>query len=514
MGNNDDNGIDNNKVELASESSYSPSDTGSATRSIPHEGDMGSSSTEGLRGGDTVGEWTLEHLIGQGGCSVVFGAVHQRSGQRAAVKVLRNELSKSPSMVERFIREIRAVDRIDHPFIVDMYDFGKLSDGRPYYAMELLEGMSLRELGRSRGILPAEEVLELLEPICQALQAAHDAGYVHRDMKSSNVMVSSDGKRVTLLDFGIAKLLHPEPSEAGLTSVGRRLGTLHAMAPEQIECGPVDARTDIYALGVLCFELLTARRPFTGMTWAEIEWLHLSAPPPAPSRFAPVSPAVETVVLRCLEKSPDRRYGSAIAFLEALRQSILTGPAPVMNASPKRDGDDDQSALEGYSGNAKHRDGIAMLLEVRQPSSHAIGMEDSIIDSLVMLLHASEVALRGAGFEIALRTSSALLAVTTLPDELSDESGENSEARACRQRTLDLAVDLHDSLSGSDVRDKRLCISVVVHVAALELAPTSDTAVGGELLELGAWTSPNECGVYGTPSALSGLVHPRISVLE
>src|SRR5262249_51990372 len=145
------------------------------------------------------------------------------------------------------------------PNIIDIFEFGQLQDGRPYYVMELLEGSTLESVVGQRGRFSAQEAVELLDPICAALGAVHAAGIVHRDLKASNIAfaVENDAKRIKLLDFGIAKLIHAEPGVPGLTSAGKRLGTPHAMAPEQIRGGPVDARTDIYALGVLLYYLLT-----------------------------------------------------------------------------------------------------------------------------------------------------------------------------------------------------------------------------------------------------------------
>src|SRR5262249_13246467 len=161
-------------------------------------------------------------------------------------------------------REARAVNLVRHPNIVDIYDFGELPDRRPYFVMELLEGLSVSALLEERGVIPASETLSIVEPVCAALQAAHDVGVIHRDLKASNIFVVRRGSEsvIKLLDFGIAKLVQPGAGGRGLTSAGTRLGTPYAMAPEQIRFGPVDARTDVYALGVLLHHLLTGRHPF------------------------------------------------------------------------------------------------------------------------------------------------------------------------------------------------------------------------------------------------------------
>src|SRR5262249_10610393 len=174
------------------------------------------------------------------------------------------ELAEIPEMVERFVREARAVNLIRHPNIVDIFDFGTTQDGRPYFVMELLEGRDLDSLLRTDGRLSPDETFEILDQVCAALSCAHEAGFVHRDLKAANVVViqNADQRIAKLLDFGIAKLLQPDPALASLTTSARRLGTPHAMAPEQIRGDAVTPQTDIYAIGVLLYYMLTGRTPF------------------------------------------------------------------------------------------------------------------------------------------------------------------------------------------------------------------------------------------------------------
>ena len=246
--------------------------------------------------------------------------------------MLRRQLAASPQMVARFVQEARAVNMIKHPNIVDIFEFDELPDGRPFYVMELLEGIDLRSILNERGRFPPGEVLEILEPVCSALQAAHDLGIVHRDLKASNIFIGNvGGKRVVkLLDFGIAKLMHPDAGEGGLTVVGTRLGTSYTMAPEQIRGDGVDARTDIYALGVVLYHLLTGQYPFRAETMTDIERQHLEAPPPRPSQVAPVPPALDAVVLRCMEKTAERRFpiGQGVHRGAARRRSAPRRPSP------------------------------------------------------------------------------------------------------------------------------------------------------------------------------------------
>src|SRR5262245_52790513 len=277
---------------------------------------------DALKPGTMAGAYVLKRELASGGGGTVYEAHHRILGRKAAVKVLRRQLAASPQMHSRFVQEARAVNMIKHPNIVDIFEFDELPDGRPFYVMELLEGIDLRSILTERGRFPPAEVLEILDPVCSALQAAHDLGIVHRDLKASNIFIANAaGKRVVkLLDFGIAKLMRPEAGEGGLTVVGTRLGTSYTMAPEQIRGDGVDARTDIYALGVVLYHLLTGQYPFRAETMTEIERQHMEAPVPRPSQAAPVSPALDAVVLRAMEKTAERRYQSVNAFLEALRE--------------------------------------------------------------------------------------------------------------------------------------------------------------------------------------------------
>jgi serine/threonine-protein kinase len=228
---------------------------------------MGRSSASGdddppLESGTSVGEHLVVGTLAIGGHGRVYVAEHRSTHRRVAIKVLRRDLVDSAEMVSRFLRETTAVSLIRHPGIVSILDTGTLQDGRPYYAMDLLGGRSLAAVIQDRAPLAAGEAAALLGPICEALGAAHAAGVVHRDLKASNVMVLSeaDPPVMRLLDFGVAKV--HSPGESAYTSVALRLGSAGARAPEQIRAEGVDARTDVYALGVLLYQLLTGRLPF------------------------------------------------------------------------------------------------------------------------------------------------------------------------------------------------------------------------------------------------------------
>ena len=226
---------------------------------------------DALKPGTLAGAYVLKKELASGGGGTVYEAHHRILGRRAAVKVLRRQLASSPQMVARFVQEARAVNMIKHPSIVDIFEFDDLPDGRPFYVMELLDGIDLRSILNERGRFPPGEVMEIFEPVCSALQAAHEMGIVHRDLKASNIFIGNVGgaRVVKLLDFGIAKLMHPDAGEGGLTVVGTRLGTSYTMAPEQIRGDGVDARTDIYALGVVLYHLVTGQYPFRAETMTD-----------------------------------------------------------------------------------------------------------------------------------------------------------------------------------------------------------------------------------------------------
>jgi len=214
--------------------------------------------------GADVGGYVVEGELGRGGMGVVYAATHPMIGKRVAIKVLKPSLSNNPGTVERFVQEARAVNQIGHPNIVDIFAFGTLPDGRSYLIMDLLVGESLRKRVK-RGPLPVEETVRILDEVASALAAAHDKGFIHRDLKPDNVyLVDHHGKvDVKLLDFGLAKLLAPAgmSGRAFRTATGAMLGTPDYMSPEQLKGTGVDHRTDIYALGVVGFEVIAGERP-------------------------------------------------------------------------------------------------------------------------------------------------------------------------------------------------------------------------------------------------------------
>jgi serine/threonine-protein kinase len=423
-----------------------------------------------------AGEYALKQLIASGGHGSVYEAEHRILGRRAAVKVLHAHLADQGEMLQRFVREARIVNQIHHPHVVDIHDFGMLPDGSPYYVMELLEGRTLNQLVHERGRMSAERALAYLDPVCGALEAAHRAGIVHRDLKASNVMVVEDGEqpRVKLLDFGIAKVIQLEPGQAGLTLAGQRLGTAYAMAPEQLRGGPIHPTTDVYALGVLLFQLLTGRYPFHSKDRMELERLHLEAPPPRPSASAPVAPAVDAVVLRCLEKEAERRFPSAPAFLAALREAVKTPSA----AHPTG------------------RTCQALALHAEVVVSESSQDEELVHTALAEVLDCLEQGLRAQGFLLALQAGTALLGIRLLEPGASTLPGE--DARHLYESLREVRRDLVP-LAAEVAAQVHLCL----HVGPVDVrgeAPDFEV-LGGAVTDLGTWVILAPSGLHLTPSA-------------
>lgn len=267
--------------------------------------------------------YRVERMLGEGGFGQVWSARCERDNDRVAIKVLHLELVRSVDALTRFSRELDAIQRLQHRNVVRALGHGTLPDGRPYLVLELLEGPSLREVISERGALPPAEMLAILEPICEALGVAHAANLVHRDVKASNVILARDGAamRPVLLDFGLVKLV--DQVGPGLTSSRSMLGTPAAMAPEQMRGQPVDARTDVYAVGLLAFHMLTGVPAFGGAPGVVQSYLQVHGARPRPSSKVDIDPAIDEPVARALAPDPDHRFASTRELVEALRAVIV-----------------------------------------------------------------------------------------------------------------------------------------------------------------------------------------------
>ena len=273
--------------------------------------------------GQTLGKYRILEEIGRGGMGVVFKAHDTVLDRLVAIKVLAPHLTWDQEFVQRFLQEARAAARLKHPHIVTIYDVGQLQ-GHHFIAMEYLEGHSLAEIIRREGPLPMERAVRILDQIAQALDYAHAGGLIHRDVKPGNILVGPQD-HATLTDFGVAKAL----AGTRLTRSGTMLGTPSYMAPEQVRGRPVGPATDVYALGVVAYEMLRGRPPFEGDT-PHVLYAHAhEKPQPLPQVNPRIAPAVGAVVHKALAKEPDKRYGSAGVFAAALGQAVgLREPAP------------------------------------------------------------------------------------------------------------------------------------------------------------------------------------------
>lgn len=269
--------------------------------------------------GQHVGSYRIERLLQTGGMGAVFEAIHRDIGRRAAVKLLRPALARDPEFTARFLNEARAANLVGHPNIVEIFEFGRLPDETPYIVMEFLAGQSMaaRLLQDPRPTLA--ETMEWCRQLAHAMAAAHEKGIIHRDLKPENIFLVPDpvhagGLRVKVLDFGIAKL-RPEQSVTGaaMTMAGTTMGSPAYMAPEQCtESSRVTDRADVYALGIILYELLAGRPPFLAELPAEVMVMQARVSPPPLGQLVPNLPApVESLVHRMLNKTPDKRPSMA-----------------------------------------------------------------------------------------------------------------------------------------------------------------------------------------------------------
>ncbi|MFE6776140.1 Stk1 family PASTA domain-containing Ser/Thr kinase [Streptomyces sp. NPDC057702] len=260
------------------------------------------------------GRYRIEARIAVGGMATVYRAVDTRLDRVLALKVMHPTLATDDAFVERFIREAKSVARLDHPNVVGVFDQG--TDGTyVYLAMEYVAGCTLRDVLRERGALQPRIALDVAEPILAALGAAHLAGLVHRDMKPENVLIGDDG-RVKVADFGLVRTL----DAATNTSTGAVLGTVSYLAPEQIEHGTADTRADVYACGVVLYEMLTGAKPHTGTTPAQVLYQQLHEDVPPPSRGVPgLAPELDELVAGATARDPELRPAGAVELLGLLR---------------------------------------------------------------------------------------------------------------------------------------------------------------------------------------------------
>jgi len=275
--------------------------------------------------GQIIGQYRIVAFLGAGGMAEVYVGEHTdpELGRRVAIKALLPEYCRRPAIVDRFMNEARALGRIRHPGVVDIYEVDQLPDGRVCLVMELLRGETLGAHVARRGRLPPAEAAAIAIQIASAMHAAHSERIIHRDLKPDNVFVQSeaDGLHVRVLDFGVAKLL--DGAGPVYTATKTTLGTAVYMAPEQFRSSrDVDARADVYALGCVLFEMLTAQPPYPARTVVEQMRSHAFDPVPSAAQIAGVPAALDGVLTRMLAKSRDDRYGSMVEVIEALSAAV------------------------------------------------------------------------------------------------------------------------------------------------------------------------------------------------
>ena len=263
--------------------------------------------------------YQINGFIGEGGMSRVWRALDQNTGKYVAIKVLREEYSEDESFIRRFDREAQAASRMSHPNIVNLLDVGVEDDGTRYLVMEYVQGKTLKRFIQESGALRPEIASQIIIRVLAALQHAHQNGVVHRDIKPQNILIDKEGT-VKVADFGIARMANAQTVNQSDENV---MGSVYYFSPEQARGAAVDARSDIYSVGVVFYEMLTGRVPFTGDTPVAIAMQHLQTPPTPPNEVNPsVSSALDFVVLHAMEKKPRRRYQTAEEMLRDVRLAL------------------------------------------------------------------------------------------------------------------------------------------------------------------------------------------------
>jgi eukaryotic-like serine/threonine-protein kinase len=274
------------------------------------------------RGSLFGGRYEILGSLGRGGMGAVYRARDKQLDETVALKVLRADvLQDDPTLLDRFKQEIKLARKITHRNVLRTHDFGE-SEGVPYISMEYLEGVTLKDLVTGKGALPPGVGLRVAKQMCQGLEAAHQQGVVHRDIKPQNMLIIPESGELKIMDFGIARVSEVKGgvAAAGLTTTGTVMGTPDYMPPEQAQGRPADFRSDIYSLGVVLFEIFTGALPFDGQTVMSVVVKHIQQPPPRPRKVNPrLAPELEPIILRCLEKDPARRYQRVSELLKELR---------------------------------------------------------------------------------------------------------------------------------------------------------------------------------------------------
>ncbi len=281
--------------------------------------------------GRVVAGYRIEERIGRGGMGLVYRAEHINLRRRAAIKIIAPELAEAAGFRERFNREARIAAALQHPNIVTVYDAGE-EEGLLYLAMQYIEGSDLSTVLRKQGRLRPYRALDVCRQVAAALDAAHSQGLIHRDVKPANVLI--EGRTAFLTDFGLTKRI--EGTQTQLTKAGDVVGTIHYVAPEQIEGGHVDARTDIYSLGCLVYHCLSGELPFARDTDVAVIYAHLSEEAPRLTSVRPELPGgLDAVIAKALEKAPERRFQTCADMMSAAR-AVIDAAGPLSDTATPR----------------------------------------------------------------------------------------------------------------------------------------------------------------------------------
>ena len=435
--------------------------------------------------GTRIGNYRVNALHATAGYSCVYRATDTVTGKTVAIKALHQRLARSAKHVERFRREYEALRTIRHSNIVEMLDFGLLDGAMPYFVMEWCSGPTLETL-LAEGGFTLEEALPMFRQLADALQEVHNVGVIHRDIKPANIIVlprAGEMPQIKLIDFGIATPSNfVEAERTSLTSTGACIGTPHSMAPEQIFGAALDERTDVYALGVVLYELLTGKKPFQASSVAEVVDMHLNVAPPKASNLAPVSAAVDQVIQRCMAKEIEDRFPSVSAVRAALETAAeAQKEMPVIGA--------------------KERNAIGVHVDF-DFSADEDDVEDEDFDRLDALIEFSHDACSAAGLRVALETGNGFLAVGLLPD------GPEVSNRV-RLAAVSFARKVLAEFRKRD--SQAISLSIVLHAAPItaELCGGVTSFIGGDLLSIASWSPEDPSETFlATSHALRGLDIP------
>ena len=276
---------------------------------------------------ESLGRYRIQGVLGKGAMGLVYDGLDPKLNRRVAIKtILTSTLDEATAKhyEMRFMREVRAVARLNHPNIVQVYDYGT-EGGLAYIVMEYIDGKELKDAFDAGERFPLPQVLRLMAELLDALDLAHEAGVIHRDVKPANVMIDAAG-RVKLTDFGVARITDADADTGEATRAGAVIGTPAYMSPEQIQGQPIDRRSDVFSAGVLFYQLVTGKKPFEGSGWALAKKI-VQDDPARPSALVQVGPEIDRVVARALAKDAKDRYQTAHAFARALRR-VAEGKPP------------------------------------------------------------------------------------------------------------------------------------------------------------------------------------------